>query len=75
MYANISAPFESLTLANFLCAELGFFGPITETFKQTHLLKGAGFATLLLLSSLLIPNCNAGALDLNFLLGLPVLIS
>jgi hypothetical protein len=64
MYASTSAQFDNLTLANFLCAELGFFGPMTETLRQTHLLKGAGLSVLLLLSSLFIPNCKAGALDL-----------
>gem|GEM_PF-5259945 len=55
---------DNLTFANFLCAEFGFFGPITETLRQTHLLNGAGLSIFLLLSSLLIPNCKAGAFDL-----------
>jgi hypothetical protein len=75
MYAKTSAQFDNLTFANFLCAEFGFFGHITDTFKQTHLLKGDGLSTLLLLLSLLMPYCKAGALDLKTFFFLQFLIS
>ena len=75
IYANTSVPLDNLTFANFLCAELGFFGVITDTFKQTHLLNGAGIAIFLLLFNLLIPNWSAGAFDLNVFFFLPFLIS
>jgi hypothetical protein len=75
MYAKTSAQLESLTLANFLCAELGFLGPMTDTLRQTHLLNGEGLTVFLLLFSLLILYCNAGALDLYLFLALQFLIS
>jgi hypothetical protein len=75
MYAQTSIPLESLTLATFLCAELGFLGVCTVTFKQTPLLKGAGIATFLLCFNLLIPNCKAGDLDFLLLFFLFCLIS
>lgn len=75
IYANTSVPFDNLTFANFLCAELGFLGVITDTFRHTHLLNGAGIATFLLLFNLLIPNCKAGDLDLKVFLFLQYLIS
>ncbi|MFZ4414398.1 MAG: hypothetical protein ACOYOV_15040, partial [Bacteroidales bacterium] len=49
--------------------------PITETFRQTHLLNGAGFSILLLLFNLFIPNCKTGAFDFTFLFALHVLMS
>jgi len=63
MYATTSFPFESLTLAIFLCAELGFFGVVTVTLRHTHLLNGAGICTCLLFFNVLVAYCNAGALD------------
>jgi len=71
MYANTSAPLESLTLANFLWAEFGFFGHITDTLRHTPLLNGAGLLLFLLFLSLFIPNNNTGDLDLVFFFFLP----
>lgn len=63
MYAITSMPFDSLTLAIFLCAEFGFFGVVTVTFRQTHLLNGQGIPIFLLFFIVFIEYCIAGAFD------------
>lgn len=63
IYAITSVPFDNLTFAIFLCAELGFLGVVTVTFKHTPLLKGAGILVSLLPFIVLIMCSKAGALD------------
>ncbi len=75
IYAHASEPLDILTLATFLCAELGFFGVMIVTLRQTPLLNGECISTFLLWLSLLREYCSAGDLDLTVLFFLEVLTS
>ena len=63
IYATTSLQFESLTLAIFLWAELGFLGVVTVTLRHTPLLKGLGRSTFLLFFKVFVLYWSAGALD------------
>ena len=62
MYAVISCPFVSRTLAIFRTAEFGFRGFAVVTFVQTPRLKGDGYRTVLL-RIVLKPKPRATVLD------------
>lgn len=71
IYAITSCPFDNLTFAIFLCAELGFFGVWIVTLIHTPLLNGLGISIFLLFFIVLTPYWSAGAFDfltLGFLL-------
>jgi hypothetical protein len=60
-------PFDSLTRAIFLKAELGFFGVVVVTFTQTPRLNGEPLGkSVLFLCKVSSVDCNAG--DLVFLM-------
>lgn len=66
-------PFDSLTRAIFLKAELGFFGVVVVTFKQTPRLNGAPLAnSVLFLCKVSSVDCKAGDLDLILEVCLPL---